>query len=61
MSEGLLVIQQGTGKENRRGRQKKIWDDIIKKWTWVDFASLKVGSCPNNDKSVQFLFSSYSV
>ena len=23
--------------------------------------NLKVGSCPNNDKSVQFLFMSYSV
>ena len=40
MSEGLLVIQQGTVKVNRRGRQKKIWEDDVKKWTGVDFASL---------------------
>ena len=34
------TIQQGTVKGNRkRGRQKKRWEDNIKEWTGVDFAS----------------------
>ena len=27
------------GKEKGRGRQKKRWEDIIKEWTGMDFAS----------------------
>ena len=40
-SSGLAkTILQGTVKGNRkRGRQKKRWEDNIKEWTGVDFAS----------------------
>ena len=41
-SSGLAkTILQGTVKGNRkRGRQKKRWEDNIKEWTGMDFASL---------------------
>ena len=41
MSSGLAkTILQGTGKGKRkRGRQKKRWEDNIKEWTGLDFAS----------------------
>ena len=40
-SSGLAkTILQGTVQEKRkRGRQKKRWEDIIKEWTGMDFAS----------------------
>ena len=40
-SSGLAkTILQGTVKEKRkRGRQKKRWEDNIKEWTGMDFAS----------------------
>ena len=40
-SSGLAkTILQGTVKRKRkRGRQKKRWEDTIKKWTGMDFAS----------------------
>ena len=42
MSSGLAkTILQGTVKGKRkRGRQKKRWEDNIKEWTGMDFASL---------------------
>ena len=41
MSSGLAeTILQGTVKrKSRRGRQKKRWEDNIKEWTVIDFAS----------------------
>ena len=41
MSSGLAkIILQGTVKGKRkRGRQKKRWEDNIKEWTGIDFAS----------------------
>ena len=41
MSSGLAnTILQGTVKGKRkRGRQKKRWEDNIKEWTGIDFAS----------------------
>ena len=41
-SSGLAkTILQGTMKlKRKRGRQKKRWDDNIKEWTGMDFASL---------------------
>ena len=39
-SSGLAkTILQGTVKGKRRGRQKKRWEDNIKGWTGMDFAS----------------------
>ena len=39
-SSGLAkTILQGTMKEKKRGRQKKRWEDNIKGWTGMDFAS----------------------
>ena len=40
-SSGLAkTILQGTVKGKKRGRQKKRWEDNIKEWTGMDFASL---------------------
>ena len=40
MSGLAKTILQGTVKEKRkRGRQKKRWEDNIKEWTGMDFAS----------------------
>ena len=39
-SSGLAkTIMQGTVKGKRKGRQKKKWEDNIKEWTEMDFAS----------------------
>ena len=39
-SSGLAkTILQGTVKGKKRGRQKKRWEDNIKEWTGMDFAS----------------------
>ena len=44
-SSGLAkTILQGTVKGKRiRGRQKKRWEDNIKEWTGMDFASSTIG------------------
>ena len=38
-SDLAKAILQGTVKGKRRGRQKKRWEDNIKEWTGMDFAS----------------------
>ena len=40
MSSGLgKTILQGTVKEKREGRQVKMWENNVKDWTGMDFAS----------------------
>ena len=39
-SSGLAVLQGTVKGKRKRGRQKKRWENNIKEWTGMDFASL---------------------